>query len=448
MHVPRSADIARAAAPRGEGSPRRVVPVFEMPGRLLALAALVLALANVGTVEGQEVEADTLVVREEAPLLYLDCNQCDDAYVRREIRFVNHVRDPGLAQIHVLVTAQLTGGGGRTFALAFQGRGPFAGIDQTLTYNSASTNTTAQQREGLTEMLKVGLVPYLARTPIAARLRLSVEEGSGAAIAPPDDRWNSWTFELYGGGNFNLEATQTAWNARYGIFADRVTDDWKFRFRPYFNNNVRVFRRDEREIRSVQRRHGVDSHVIKSLGDHWGAGIFGDYITTTYDNLRHGLSLTPAVEYSLFPYEESSRRQVTLAYRVGVELADYYEETIYGETAELLPQHSLNASVQFRQPWGNVFGGFRASNYLHELEHYRLTFDGRTSFRLGAGLSVNFGGSFQRIHDQLNLPRGEASLEEILLQQRRLATSYRASGEVGLSYAFGSIYSNVVNPRF
>lgn len=415
--------------------------------QLLLLTVLLLG-GRVGSAQAQEAGPDSLASREEAPRVYLDCNRCDFSYIRREIPFVNHVRDPGPAQIHVLITDQPTGGGGRTFTLAFQGRGPFVGQDQTLTYTSLSTYSGAQEREGLTEMLKLGLVPYLTRTRLAAQLRLSFEKEGDATVAPPDDRWNSWTFQLYGGGNFHLEATQSAWNARYGLYADRVTDDWKIRVRPYFNNNERIFRRGEDVIRSDQRRHGLESYVIRSLGNYWGAGIFGDYITTTFDNLRHRFSLAPGVEYSLFPYEESSRRQVTLAYQAGMEVADYFEETIYGRTAETLAQHSLNASVQFRQPWGSVYGGFRASNYLHNLEHYRLTFDGRTSFRLGTGLSLNFGGSFQRIHDQLNLPRGDASLEEILLQQRRLATSYRASGEVGLSYTFGSIYSNVVNPRF
>jgi hypothetical protein len=58
------------------------------------------------------------------------------------------------------------------------------------------------------------------------------------------------------------------------------------------------------------------------------------------------------------------------------------------------------------------------------------------------------GASYQRINDQLALPRGDASLEDILLDRRRLATSYRATGNMGLSYTFGSIFSNVVNPRF
>jgi len=46
------------------------------------------------------------------------------------------------------------------------------------------------------------------------------------------------------------------------------------------------------------------------------------------------------------------------------------------------------------------------------------------------------------------LPRGGASLEEVLLQRRELQTQYSYWGNVGVSYSFGSIYNNVVNSRF
>jgi hypothetical protein len=46
------------------------------------------------------------------------------------------------------------------------------------------------------------------------------------------------------------------------------------------------------------------------------------------------------------------------------------------------------------------------------------------------------------------LVKGEATLEEILLRRKELATEYEYSISVGLSFTFGSIYSNVVNPRF
>jgi len=70
------------------------------------------------------------------------------------------------------------------------------------------------------------------------------------------------------------------------------------------------------------------------------------------------------------------------------------------------------------------------------------------NIRLLRGLSVSLRGEYSRIHDQLNLPKGDASIDEILLRRKELATNYEYSFSVGLSYTFGSIFSNVVNPRF
>jgi hypothetical protein len=52
------------------------------------------------------------------------------------------------------------------------------------------------------------------------------------------------------------------------------------------------------------------------------------------------------------------------------------------------------------------------------------------------------------LRDQLYLPRGNLSDEERLLRLRQLATSYNYFVQVGLSYSFGSIFNNIVNPRF
>jgi len=48
----------------------------------------------------------------------------------------------------------------------------------------------------------------------------------------------------------------------------------------------------------------------------------------------------------------------------------------------------------------------------------------------------------------LSLVKGEASEAEILLQLQELETSYHLEGGLGLTYTFGSIYNNIVNPRF
>lgn len=426
-------------------------PCPPLPAALPRTGLLLLLLswsAAAASAQAPAQENDDAGWRDAAPLVFLDCRRCDDRHVRSEINFVNYVREATSAQVHVLVTDQPTGGGGRQYTLAFLGRDAFADLEHTLTYTSLQTETSAEVRDGLTAMLKLGLVPYVARTPLAPRLALSFDDAGAGAVQPVSDRWNNWTFEVYGGGNFNAESTQDSWNARYGFYANRVTEQWKLRLRPYFNHNARTIRRtDDPDIRFNQRRHGLETYVIRSIGGHMGAGLFAEYGTHTLDNLRHAVTLTPAIEYSVYPYAEATRRSITFTYRLGYELADYFEETIYEKTEEALLNHALDASVQVRQPWGSISSGLTGSSYLHNSDFHRVTFNANVSFRLGGGVSLNVGGNYQRINDQLGLPRGDASLEDILLQRRRLATAYRGSGSIGLSYTFGSIFSNVVNPR-
>ncbi|MDZ7341730.1 MAG: hypothetical protein ONB27_10280 [candidate division KSB1 bacterium] len=59
------------------------------------------------------------------------------------------------------------------------------------------------------------------------------------------------------------------------------------------------------------------------------------------------------------------------------------------------------------------------------------------------GSEITFGGARASA-----LPLAGATLEEVLLRQRQLETSYNYWTSIGLSYTFGSIYNNIVNPRF
>ena len=77
-----------------------------------------------------------------------------------------------------------------------------------------------------------------------------------------------------------------------------------------------------------------------------------------------------------------------------------------------------------------------------------MTLSGGFNVRLFKGFSVNVHGNYSWIRDQLHLEAGNLSDEQILLRQRQLATSYRWFTSFGISYRFGSIFNNVVNPRF
>ena len=70
-----------------------------------------------------------------APLrLFIECNNtpCDSDFFRTEITFVDHVRERQTADVHLLMTGQSTGSGGREITFSFFGQDRFKGRDHVL----------------------------------------------------------------------------------------------------------------------------------------------------------------------------------------------------------------------------------------------------------------------------------------------------------------------------
>ena len=108
----------------------------------------------------------------------------------------------------------------------------------------------------------------------------------------------------------------------------------------------------------------------------------------------------------------------------------------------------MSATLELKRPWGTISTTLEGSHYFHDIKKNRVSLDGQISLRVFKGMNFNISGGGARIHDQLSLPKGGATIEEVLLQRRQLETSYNYFFSVGLSYTFGSILSKVVNPRF
>jgi hypothetical protein len=52
------------------------------------------------------------------------------------------------------------------------------------------------------------------------------------------------------------------------------------------------------------------------------------------------------------------------------------------------------------------------------------------------------------VRDQVFLPKGDASADDILSRRRQLQTNYNFFMGFGVTYRFGSVLNNFVNPRF
>jgi hypothetical protein len=423
----------------------RICPV---PARAIRTACLFLVVIAWGaSAAAQEPEAP----REEALRVFLDCGSCDFDYLRREIPFVNYVRDRKDAEVHILVTTQSTGGGGVEYVFRFIGLDRFQGIDDELRYTAAQTNTGDERRRGYTEILKLGLVRYVTSTAVADRLRLVYRGGDTgkAAATPDDDPWNFWSFRVRGNGSVNAEASTRSHNFAASMIANRTTEAWKINLSTNMNFHTNEFTlSDGTHLTDDSHDHSINALVVKSLGDHWSFAARGRVWSTTFLNEDRAARGAAGIEYSVFPYAESSRREMTVQFTTGVNRFDYLETTIYGKDRETVADGVLLGSFDVRQPWGSSGVSIEAATYFHDVERHRVVLNGDIDVRLFKGFSVTMDGSVSRIHDQLYLPAEDATDEEILLRRRQLATSYRFRFSIGASYTFGSIFNNVVNTRF
>jgi len=418
-------------------------------GRVVRTACAVIVTMACAAICLAQPPAD--VTREEALRVFLDCNSCDFDYLRREIPFVNYVRDRKDAELHILVTTQFTGSGGVEYTFKFIGLGRFEGVDDELRYAAAQTQTSDERRRGYSEILKLGLVRYVTSTAAADNLRLVYRtSGPGNPGAmPPDDPWNFWSFRLRGNGSLNGEASSKSHNVSASAIANRTTEAWKINLSTSLNFHTNQFTlSDGTRLTDDSHDHGVGALIVKSLGNHWSLAGRGRVSSTTFLNQQRAARLAAGVEYDVFPYAESSRRELTVQFTAGVNHFNYLETTIYGKDRETVADGVLLGAMNVRQPWGSSGLSIEAATYFHDVSRHRLVLNGGIDVRLFRGFSLTMDGSVSRIHDQLYLRSEGATDEEILLRRRQLATSYRYRFSVGASYTFGSIFNNVVNTRF
>lgn len=418
-----------------------------MAGAAIAFAAL----AQVAPAAGQDTP-------ENPPLrVYLECSACDFDLVRQEIGYVDWMRDRADADLHIISRVQSTGGGGREYLLDFTGLRRFAGQADTLVYYAGRDDTSDTTRRGLLRVLTLGLMRYLADTPVASQLQVRIlPAASGTVISrsatPARDPWNAWTFTVSGSGSTSGESSRSSRSFSSSFSANRTTADWKINLRgsgSYSRQSISytIAGRDTTSVTTTESSSG-STLIVRSITGHTSVGVRGSVGTSTVNNTRFYASVAPAIEYNVFPYTESTRRALIAQYSVGLVSNRYREETIYFRMEETRPTHSLNVSYDTRARWGTASLSVEGSQYLHNTKLNNLGMSAYTSVSLLRGFSLNFSGSYSRVRDQITLARRQLTEEEVLLRQRALATGYRYSTSVSLSYRFGSAVQNVVNNRF
>ncbi len=403
---------------------------------------LLFALAIPRLIFSQETPGKTDTLRKEALNVYMEATD----YIRREIPYVNYVRDIGDAAVYVISTSQRTGSGGNEYTYFLVGQNRFSGMNDTISFVTTPDETPEGFRMKEVNTLKMGLMRFVAKTPLSRFINISFTAPLTQTVST--DRWNSWVFKGSMNGYLNGEKTYKSHYISGNLSAARITEAWKMNFSTNMNTNHSKYLIEDETIRSSSESASASALIVKSLSDHWSVGGSLRVGSSSYSNQKFGFNVMPGIEYDLFPYSESTRRQLRVLYSAGFKREHYRDTTIYNKTRENLWVHSLETSYEVVQKWGSIDCSIEYANYLHDWSKNNISFNGYLNLRIAKGLSFTFGGGASLIHDQLSLVKADLSYDEILLQRRQMATNYEYFTSFGITYTFGSIYNNVVNPRF
>ena len=389
--------------------------------------------------------------REDALKVYIDCDYCDQQYFKENFTIINYVRDRKEADVQIIVTSMETGSGGDKYTLQFIGRNNYDRFSDTLSFSLPSDYTDDEERSGLLKHIQLGLVPYIMKTPFADNINLTFD--SDENVKKEKDPWKNWVFRIYMRGYGQKEKSFSQMNINSGLTAGKVTKDIKVQFslqNHYNESKYRLYEDDSLIYKNdvYTRSYSFFNLTTWSIGNHWGVGWFSSVRNSTYSNLKLKANLRPAIEYNVFSYEEATHRQLRFLYSVGYSHMDYIDTTIYNTLHNRLFEQKVQVMFSYVAEWGSIDANVSWENYLHDFKLYSVGMFLGTSIRIVKGLSFELYGRVEIPRNQITLRKAGTTPEEILTRKHEMQSNYSLWVNAGLSYTFGSIFNNVVNPRF
>jgi hypothetical protein len=390
--------------------------------------------------------------------VFIDCSNtwCDQSFIKTEINIVDFLLDNQAADLHILITEQSTGSGGSQYQLIFYGQNQFKNQSDTLRFITSPNATDFEERDILIKYLKLGLAPFIAKTSSVNGVTINMKQentGDGKKdTTATKDPWNYWVLRVSANGNINADEIYKSLRYSGRFSASRVTDELKINFSINGNKDRTDYDTDTSHVgidyTSANNNYGFNHSLIKSINSHWSYGYEANITSSTFSNIRRMLFFRTGVEYDIFPYKDVNNKFFTISYTVDMRHNKYYDTTLYDKTQESLGGHSLEVNLSFNQKWGNMNIGANYHNYFHNWKYFNMGLNMFMSVRISGGLSFDVGAFGGLTRDQIYLPKGGATEQEVLTRRRQIASGYNYYTSFGLSYRFGSKLSNFVNPRF
>ena len=424
---------------------------YQFPEKLVMkkLVALLAAFVMLGASSSYAQVADS----SQNLKVYINCVYCYQNFLRTQITWANFVQDQFVSDVDLTITSLRTGSGGNEYQLQFAGKKALTGLRDTLRFSTNAINTDNEIRELLVKKVKLGLVRYAACSSSGDCLTIdstlekdSLDKGIGSN--PEEDPWNAWVFRTGASGNIGAQKVYQSGYFNSSLSASQVKETHKISLDVRARYSEQRYEYAGLKSTYILRLQSAYATYVHSVSDHWSAGGFAYTERSDFSNYDLYQNVAAAVEYNVFPYKEAQTKSFTMVYRAGFTYYDFQEETIFNKTTDRIPSHSLTMSASFTKDWGQFSSGVEVASFLNDFNRNHLFFWCNFDVRIFKGLSANSWMSYNVQRDQVNIRLNGASEDEVLLQQQELLTGFELNAHLGLSYRFGSIYNNVVNPRF
>jgi len=304
-------------------------------------------------------------LKQEAPNVYLDCYFCDLDHIKREIDYVNYVRDRKDADVHIIGVRERAGNGGRRYTFFMIGQNGYKNLRDTLRFNVGPDVSEEETRERTLHAFRTGLTAYLVRTPLWQNLNITYAKPAEDQDKV-EDKWNYWVFEVSVSGRLDVEESQKGCDLSREIQANKVTEDVKIELQFDSDYDKNIYEVNSHSITSIHRNYDFDWLYVGSLSQHWSAGASGSVYSSKYRNMAISYRAAPALEFNVFPYSESTTRQLTILYRPRWEFNIYNDTTLFNKTRENLFRESLAIDYEVKKQWGSIDFSLHLSHYFHD----------------------------------------------------------------------------------
>lgn len=404
---------------------------------------IILAILSFGSLFAQKSDSTSSVK------VFIDCPGCDKNFFRSNLPYATLVRDRYVADCHIQFFSQRTGSGGSKYEFHFIGLNKYSAIVDTIHFTVPNNTTSHELRAIQLKYLKIGLVSFWVKNNTTDHIAIMLKD-DGIEEAKPKDKWNNWVFSLNTNIYMDGQSSYSNFSNNNSVSAERVREQDRIDVGGWYNYKRKkyIFQDPDTVVYTVQESNAVDLTYTRALGNKLSAGAFTNAGSSIYNNYNYYGTLKGALEYNIFDYGESNNKQIRLGFKIGPRHNNYIDTSIYNVIKETLWQQTFSTDMKFKKPWGNISYSVSFNNFIHDFDLNSLNNWLSLNIRLFKGMSWRMSGSFNMIRDQVNLERSEASYEDVLLQQTQLATAYSYWLSTGLSFTFGSIYNDVVNPRF